>query len=359
MDVKKYLCRIVREKPETLRASRKGVTVDFSKLVRMGFNENVFGMSPKAIRAMQDAAPVSNTYMDWAALELKKTIAGHYGVDISNIVTSAGSSVLIDMIGQAFLEPGDEVLFCMPTFAAFIDMAQSNGATPVTIPLNDDMTYDIDGLLAAINDRTKVVVICNPNNPTGTYVGAAKLREFIEKVPEHVITVFDEAYIEFAEAEDCISMVDDAMKVTDKPIIVMKTFSKFYGMAGVRVGYVITQPEVAAEMNKLSGAYNVSKMAQAGAAEAMKDTEHGAWVKEQVLKCRHYLQDELRNMGCTVYTSQTNFIYFDAHRPAQDVVQALIQKGIFTSFQGINRVSVGKMDECESFIKGMREILGK
>ncbi len=359
MDAKKYLCKIMREKPETLRASRKRGVIDFSKLIRMGFNENVFGMSPKAIEAMTQTIPSSNYYMDWAAVDMKKAIAEHYGVGIENIVAAPGSSALIDMIGQAFLEPGDEVLFCMPTFAAFIDMAQSNGATPVTIPLKDDMTYDIDGLLAAINEKTKVVVICNPNNPTGTYVGAAKLREFIKKVPEHVITVFDEAYLEFAEAEDCITMAEDAVKVTDKPIIVMKTFSKFYGMAGVRVGYLITQPEVAAELNKMSGAFNVSKMAQAGAAAAIRDTEHGAWVKEQVIKCRHYIQEELKALGCTVYDSQTNFIYFDAHKPAAEVMEALAERGMFISAQGISRVSIGKMEDCELFIRYMKEILEK
>ena len=358
MDVKSLMSRNLREKPETMRLSRKMGNVDFSKLKHMGLNENVFGMSPKAVKALQEAAGPSNYYMffDFSPKALKPTLAAEFGLEIGNIATGAGSSAIIEAVGRAFLNRDDEMITCMPTFAAFIDAAQMNGAKPVILPLREDMTFDLDAILGAITDKTKMIVICNPNNPTGTYVSEQALREFVGKVPDNIIILFDEAYIEFAEAPDCVSMTEVMKENPDKPIIILKTFSKFYAMAGARLGYALAQPEIIDAISKCGIGFDVSKASSAAAAEAVRDKEHGKYVLEQVHKWRKYLTDEMRAMGCKVYDSQTNFIYFDAGIEPKELMAKMMEKGILISASELSRVSVGVPQDNELFIKYLKEI---
>lgn len=358
MEIRSLICKTLREKPETKRASRRMGNIDFNKLIRMGLNENVFGTSPKAIEIMRETAETGNYYQDWTQKDIKEAIAEHYDLPIDWIVTGCGSSSLTDALGTAFLEPGDELVLCMPTFPAIIDTAQMNGATPVIVPMGDDLAYDMDALLAAITDKTKMVYICNPNNPTGTYVGIDKLMDFAKKCPDHVVQVYDEAYIEFSEAEDCQEMIEGLKTLTDKPIVLLKTFSKFYGMAGIRAGYILAQPDIIEWLSKCGTQFAFSKVSQAGAAAAMRDTAHQAYVKEENAKWRKYLMDELTDMGCKVYPSQTNFIFFHPHVDPEAVSMKMMERGIMISAQaGANRVSVGKPEHCQLFVKYMKEII--
>nr|MCR5215413.1 histidinol-phosphate aminotransferase family protein [Lachnospiraceae bacterium] len=355
--VKSLLCTSLREKPETKRASRKLGNIDFSKLIHMGLNENEFGMSPKAVEAMNAVAADGNYYGDWTQKDFKGAIADRFGVDPSFIVTGCGSSALTDALGTAFLEKGDEVVLCMPTFPAIIDTAQTNGATPVIVPTTEDLKLDMDGMLAKINEHTKMVYICNPNNPTGTYIGYSKLREFAEKCPDHVIQVYDEAYIEFSKSADCLEMVETMKELKDKPIVVLKTMSKCFGMAGVRAGYILAQPEMIVELAKCGTQFALNKMAQAGAAAALRDSEHLAKVKALNAASREYLETELEKLGCKVYSSETNFIFFDPHVEPTEVFMKMMERGIFMSAQaGANRVSTSTMENCQLFIKNLTEI---
>ncbi|MCM1090528.1 MAG: histidinol-phosphate aminotransferase family protein [Butyrivibrio sp.] len=358
MEVNKLLCKNMKEKPETRRASRK-LTIDINKLVRMGLNENAFGTSPKAIQAMKDMTEYGNYYQDWTQSDIKSAISEYYDVPKEFIVTGCGSSALTDALGTAFLESGDEVLLAMPTFPAIIDTAQINGATPVIVPMDEEeLRYDMDKLYDAITDKTKMVYICNPNNPTGTYVGIKKLIEFARKCPDHVIQVYDEAYIEFAEAEDCIEMVGAMKEFKDKPIVVLKTFSKFFGMAGVRAGFVLAQPEIIEWLSKCGTQFALSKISQAGAAAAMRDVEHAKYVKTEVAKWRTYLSEELIKLGCKVYPSQTNFIFFDPHVDPMEVNNMMADKGIMMSAQaGACRVSVGTPEQNRQYVEYLSQIL--
>ena len=357
MDLKVLLSKAVLEKEESKRASRIASGVDLSKLVRMGFNEHPYGMSPKALEAILEASRTSNFYGDFQTVALKNAIADFYGLKFENVCTGAGSSPIIEMVGCAFLNPGDEVLMC-PTFAAFLDMAGIRMAKPVVVPLNEDMTYDLDGLYAAITDRTKIIVVCNPNNPTGTYVGKQKLIEFIKKVPDDILILVDEAYLEFATADDCVSMYPLINEMPDKPIVVLKTFSKYYGMAGVRVGYALAQPDIIKALMKCTGSM-VSRAGQAGAIAALADKEYYAEAKKKVVEGINYIEKELENMGCRVYHSQTNFIFFDTYMDAQEVRTKVMDAGIMISAPSISRVSVGRKEDNERFIEVMHEILGR
>ena len=190
MNIEKIFSKSVLEKPETKRASRSNATLDLSKLRRMGWNENPYGMSPKALEANIEAAKKGNFYQDFWCRDMKKAIADLHGISTSNLVVGAGSSPLIEITGTAFLNPEDEVLMC-PTFAAFIDMAEIRLGKVVTVPLCDDMSYNLDGLAEAITDKTKMIVICNPNNPTGGYLPYDKIVEFVNKVPKDIVILFD------------------------------------------------------------------------------------------------------------------------------------------------------------------------
>ncbi len=359
MNVSELTCRALREKPETRRASRKmGKPLDLKDIVGMGLNENVYGMSKKTEKAMLEANKTSYRYGDFKAYDLKEAIADEFSLGIENVITSAGSSAIINTIGTTFLEEGDELLTCIPTFQAFSDTAYENMAVPINLELTDDHKFDLDGLLERISEKTKMIVICNPNNPTGTYVSESELRKFFEQVPENIVVVMDEAYIEFATATDCVSAVGLMKEFPQKAIIILRTFSKYYGMAGVRVGYALAAPELVAAMMKCSGVWNLSKAAQAGAIEALKDKEYGEYVREEVTKSREYLQEQLKEMGCDVYDSQTNFVYFDTHKETSQVFQELIKLGIMTSGgHQYNRVTVGTKEECRKFIECMKVIM--
>lgn len=360
MNIEKLLCKNLREKPETKRTSRKLGGIDISKLKRMGLNENAFGLSPKAIEAMQKMTLQGHFYQDWTQADLKGAIGEHYEVTSDYIITGCGSSALTEALGTAFLEQGDELIIEMPTFPAIIDTAQMNGATTVVLEMGDDLTYDMDRMLAAITPRTKMVYICNPNNPTGTYVPKEKLMEFARKCPDHVIQVYDEAYIEFAQADDCLEMVDAMKQMPEKPIVLLKTFSKFYGMAGVRCGYILAQPPIVEWLSKCGTQFALSKVSQAGAAVAIKDTEHSEYVRKQVAFCREYLDKEMRKLGCHTVPSQTNFIFFYPGENIDpiDVYNKMMERGIMISAQaGANRVSVGTMEDCKLYIHYLGEIL--
>jgi len=202
-----------------------------------------------------------------------------------------------------------------------------------------------------------MIIICNPNNPTGTYLCAEKLEEFIKKVPNDVVVVIDEAYIEFATAPDCESMVKLLREKINKPLIVLKTFSKFYGMAGMRVGYALADETIIKEMQKCSLAWNLSRPAQEGAIAALNDAEYYDDVKNKIVEGRNYLSRELGKLGCKVYDSQTNFIYFDAHMDSLELVSEVVKRGIIISSAVHSRVSIGTKEQNEKFINIMTEIL--
>ena len=355
MDIERLMSENAAKKPASRRASSVTANVDFSKLIRMGFNEHPYGMSPKALKIMQEETAKSNLYGDFGKKELKEALAKFYGLGVENVTASAGSSPLIETIGCAFLNPGDEVLMC-PTFAAFIDMAQIRQAVPVIVPLNEDMTYDLDGLYNAITEKTKIIVLCNPNNPTGTYVGKEKVLDFIKKVPDNIIVLMDEAYLEFATAPDCESMYPLIKEFPDKPIIVLKTFSKYYGMAGIRVGYALAAPELIAAIDKCPGVM-ISRAGLAGAVAALDDQEYYQDVKKKIVEGMTYLETEMEALGCKVYHSQTNFIFFDPHMDAQLVRTKLMEAGIMISAPSICRVSVGTMENNRLFISKLKKIM--
>jgi histidinol-phosphate aminotransferase len=261
------------------------------------------------------------------------------------------------MLGEVFINYGDEVVYCAPTYEAFPDMVSDNGGVRVVLPLTDDYCYDLDAMLAAITDKTKMVIVCNPNNPTGTYVNSAKVEEFIRKLPDHVIPVVDEAYFEYVEDPTHYSLIKMIQEGYDRPLFVLRTFSKIYGMAGLRIGYTFADPLLIDELMKACQAWNVSYNALAAAQAALKDQEYIKKIKALTTAGREYLEDELTKLGCTLAKPCANFIYFDTHHDPKEIRAALAERKIMISAFGFNRVSVGTEEQNKAFIAALKEIL--
>lgn len=355
MEREKLFSLNVLEKPATKRASRLAGNIDFETIRRMGYNENPYGMPESVLEAMKEAEKKAYFYPNFAGSGLKKALAEMYDVEEDNIAVGAGSSALISIVGQAFLNVDDEVILC-PTFAAFNDMIEMARAKTITVPLTEDKGYDLDGILEKVNDKTKMVVITNPNNPTGQYLSYDAIESFVQKLDKNVVVLIDEAYIELATAPDCKTMLPLIKKYPEHPILVMRTFSKYYAMAGVRVGYLIAQKELIDGINVVPGS-SVARGAQAAAVQALKEQEYYSAQKEKVVAGARYIEEELRKLGCEVYPTQTNFILFEPHMDYDKVPDQLIEKGIHISTPMMDRVSVSTQENNEYFIQCMKEIL--
>lgn len=307
--------------------------------------------------ALEDSMAGSHFYPDFAAVLLKQKVAEQYGLKAENVLTGAGSSAMIDMIGLTFLDDGDEVLFSAPTYGAFADMAYLNGGVPVSVPVTEEQKFNLPAMKEKIGEKTKIVVICNPNNPTGTYVPIGELEAFADTLPEDVLLVMDEAYMEFATEPDCCSMVDYMKAHPEKPILVLRTFSKYYAMAGLRVGYALGSEELIGIMRKCSASWNLNVCAQKAAVAGLADQEYYQEQKAKIVEGREYLEKEMAAFGCSVYPSQSNFIYFDTGKDPAWIQEQLMEKGIRIGAFEMSRVSVGTMEECKLYIKALKEIL--
>ena len=307
--------------------------------------------------ALEDSRAGSHFYPDFAAVLLKQKVAEQYGLKAENVLTGAGSSAMIDMIGLTFLDEGDEVLFSAPTYGAFADMAYLNGGVPVSVPVTEEQKFNLPAMKEKIGEKTKIVVICNPNNPTGTYVPIGELEAFADTLPEDVLLVMDEAYMEFATEPDCCSMVDYMKAHLEKPILVLRTFSKYYAMAGLRVGYALGSEELIGILRKCSASWNLNVCAQKAAVAGLADQEYYQEQKAKIVEGREYLEKEMAALGCRVYPSQSNFIYFDTGKDPAWIQEQLMEKGIRIGAFEMSRVSVGTMEECKLYIKALKEIL--
>ena len=240
---------------------------------------------------------------------LRDKIAGQIGVEPGNVLITCGAAYALYFIGDVFLRPGDEGILCSPTYPPYYSFIQKNGATVVDVPMTEKLEYDFDGILDAITDKTRVIFICNPNNPTGYTVYRDKLMGFIDKVPENVIVVMDEAYVQFTHEPEALTMVPAIS--SHKNVVVVQTFSKLYGLAGIRVGYAVAAPEIISFMKKEAIVRTLTITAVKGAFAAMDDKEFARKTIENNREGREYLTKELSAMGYKVYPSESNFVYVD------------------------------------------------
>jgi len=325
-------------------------------IIKLASNENPLGPSPKALAAMRDALDRAHFYPDGGGWALRGAIAEKLGLARENVILGNGSNEIIEFIGHAFLRPGDEVITARHAFAVYTLMAQLFGAKTVEVP-DPAFIHDLDAMLAAINWRTRQVFIANPNNPTGTMVGQQEIDRFMDRVPDEVLVVFDEAYYEFLDnPPDVLKFVRDGRNV-----VVMRTFSKIQGLAGLRIGYGLASREIAAVLQKTRQPFNANSIAQAGALAGIQDEEYMRKTRELMHEGREFLQSEFSSMDLEFVPSSANFVLVRVG-DGDKIFQALLRRGIIVRAMRSYklpewlRVSVGTMDQNRRLIAELRHL---
>ncbi len=328
-------------------------------IIKMASNENPLGPSPKAIAAMQEAVKEVHIYPDGASYKLRNALADKFGLEMGNIIIGCGSNEIIEFIGHAFLQPGDNIITAKHAFVVYKLMAKVFGAETIEIE-DPGYVHDLDAMAAAITPRTKKIFIANPNNPTGTLVTQEAIDRFMDKVPPHVVVVFDEAYYEFLDTPpDTLKYVREGRNV-----VVLRTFSKIQGLAGTRVGYGIGNKELIDVLQRTRQPFNVNSVAQAGALAGLLDQEHQDKTKAITDEGRAYLQAEFAAMGLEYVPSFANFVLVKVG-DGNAVFKAMMDKGIILRAMASYklpewiRVSVGTMPQNERCIAELKAVLGK
>ena len=318
------------------------------RIVKLASNENPLGASPKAVEAFHEIADSLHLYPRGDAPKLIDSIAKKYGVNTSQIVIGNGSDEIIDMVGKAFIRQGDNCVGITPTFSVYKFTTLSNGADFIGVG-EGETKASLDDLAKAINAKTRVAFICNPNNPTGAYYTEAEIRDFLKKVPENVLVFLDEAYSEFATASDYPNM---AAALGEYPnLFVNRTFSKIYGLAGLRVGYAMGSVEVIRALWKIKPPFDVNQAAQVAAIAALADSEHVEATRKMNTEGVEMLTREFEALGFKVLPTQANFICVRIGERAKELVAFLESNGMIirglTSFGMPEhvRVTVGKPEE--------------
>ena len=326
------------------------------KIIKLASNENPLGPSPAARRAMIETLERSHFYPDGGGYYLREAIAEDLGLSMANVILGNGSNEIIEFLGHAYLQPGDEVVVAKHSFAVYRLMAQLFGAKVVDVP-DPDFVADLDGMLAAITPRTKEVFIANPNNPTGTMVFQDAIDRFMSRVPEHVVVVFDEAYYEFLdEAPDVLKYVR-----AGRNVVVLRTFSKIQGLANLRIGYGLAAPEIVEVLQRARQPFNANGIAQAGALAGMRDKAHMEATRRVTDEGRNFLQAEFLDMDLEFVPSHANFVLVRVG-DGKKVFEALLRRGIIVRAMGSYglpewiRVSVGTMPQNTAFVAELRDL---
>ncbi|NNM58664.1 MAG: histidinol-phosphate transaminase [Legionellales bacterium] len=331
-------------------------------IIKLASNENPLGAGPKAHAAIKTHLETIALYPDASGYDLKQAIARKWGVESNQITLGAGSEALFVMIGQAFVKPGQEVLISQYAFATFTIATHIFQGQPVIIPAKN-WGHDLDATLAAVTPKTQLIFLANPNNPTATWHDHNTLIKFFNQLPPHVIVVLDEAYAEFMVHHK--NYPDSHALLTAYPnIIITRTFSKMYGLAGLRIGYAISHPDAASMLNRAKLPFNVGSLSMAAATAALDDAEHIAATLALTAEGLAYFQEEFTKMGISFLPPAGNFITINVERDTSPIYELLLHDGIIVRSLTANynmphflRITAGTMNQNQRFIKSLRKIL--
>lgn len=340
-------------------ARELGIPAD--SIIKVASNENPFGPSPLAIAAMQKAVPGVNLYPDGNAFYLKQKIAAKLGVDTSNLVLGNGSNEIIEFVGHALLGPGTDIVVSQYCFAIYPIVAKMFGAEVITVPAKD-YGHNLGAMLKAITTKTRAVFVANPNNPTGTLASREELINFVNHVPDDVLLVMDEAYIEFLE--DAVDLIPLIRLGARKNLILMRTFSKIYGLAGLRIGYGIATTELISALEKIRQPFNANLLAQTAALAALDDDAHVRKTRENNFNGLNFFAGAFRKLDLEYVPSHANFILVRVGE-GQKVFEVMQKLGVITRPMGGYqlpewiRISIGMQRENERCLAALKAALGK
>ncbi len=326
------------------------------RVIKLASNENPLGPSPKAVAALAGATDTLHRYPDGGGFRLRQAIAERWKVTREHIILGNGSDEILGLLARTFLAPGDEAVMADHTFVIYqMEVTAAHGKA-VLVPLAN-WTHDLEAMAQAITPRTRLLFVCNPNNPTGTMVSAEAVHRLMARVPEEVIVVFDEAYIEYVrdpQFPDALAYVKDGRRA-----IVLRTFSKIYGLAGLRIGYGVTTPEINGFLNRVRPPFNANSMAQRAALAALEDDDHVAKSRAVNAAGMEQIGNGLRALGLAPIPSQANFIYFDVKRDGRNVFDALLREGVIVRhIEGsMVRVTIGQSDENTTFLHALAKVI--
>ena len=327
-----------------------------ARVIKLASNENPLGPSPKALAALVGGHDSLHRYPDGGAYRLRQALADRWKVSLDHIILGNGSDEVLGLLARTFLAPGDEAVMADQTFVIYkMEVTAAHGKA-VIVPLVN-WTHDLDGMAKAITSKTRLVFLCNPNNPTGTMVAADAVARFMAKVPEDVIVVFDEAYLEYVRDPHFPESLQYVAQ--GRNAIVLRTFSKIYGLAGLRIGYGITTPEITNCLNRVRPPFNANTLAQRAALAALGDDEHVAKSRAVNVAGMQQLESGLRALGFAVIPSQANFVYFDVKRDGRALFDALLREGVIVRhIEGtMLRVTIGQPDENDAFLTSLKKVL--
>src|SRR5688572_15265702 len=296
-----------------------------TRVIKLASNENPLGSSPKALAALSEGIATLHRYPDGGAFLLREALADRWKVAVEQVILGNGSDEILGLLARTFLSPGDEAVMADQTFVIYkMEVTAAHGKA-VTVPLKN-WRHDVTAMAGAITPRTRLVFLCNPNNPTGTMVSAEEVAWLLGRLPEQVVVVFDEAYFEYvrsAEFPDSMAYVREGRNA-----IVLRTFSKIYGLAGLRIGYGITTPEIADLLNRVRPPFNANSIAQRAALAALDDDEHVGRSRAVNQAGMDQVVNGLSALGLSPIESQTNFVYVDIGRDGRRVFDALLRRGV-------------------------------
>ncbi len=328
-----------------LRVSEVRERTGKQTVLKLSSNEHPCGPFPSAVRAMEAVLPRLNRYPDGSASALRRALCERLGVESEHLVVGNGSNEIIRLIAQSLLQPGDEVVFAWPSFVVYPMVTQMFGATAIKIPLTAGEVHDLDSIATAIRDSTRIVFLCNPNNPTGTIYERKEFERFLDNVPSHVLVVVDEAYFEFVQAEeypDGRTYFDG-----DRAIAVLRTFSKIYSLAGLRIGYGMLPAPLAAAVHKVREPFHVNTVAQVGAYYSLNDDSEVDRRRKENQEQKAYLYSAFDRLGVSYVPSETNFVYVKTCKPVE-VFEALLAEGVIVRDFGTSpalRVGIGTPED--------------
>jgi histidinol-phosphate aminotransferase len=332
------------------------------RVVKLASNEGQFGPFPEALDAIARGAPELNRYPDGGAYRLRTALAERHGVEFENVAIAAGADAVVMYLSLAVLDPGDEVVCGWPSFPSYVLDAIKLGAEPKRVPLTDHR-YDVGRILSEIGPRAKLVYLCNPNNPTGTMVRRPDVDAYFERVPDHVLTVLDEAYFEYVDEPEYPDGIEEYFKA-GRRALVLRTFSKIYGLAGLRVGYGIGPPDVVEAIGKVRNAFEVNQTAQDAALASIGNDAEIERRRRLTAGGREQLEEACARLGLTVARPPVaNFIFVEVGEDARPIFEALLREGVIVrplgpfGAPGAIRVTVGTEEENEVFAAALERVL--
>ena len=327
-----------------------------NRVIKLASNENPLGPSPKAMAVINEGVATLHRYPDGGAFRLRQALADRWKVTADQIILGNGSDEILGLLARTFLSPGDEAVMADQTFVIYkMEVTAAHGKA-VIVPLVK-WRHDLAAMADAITDRTRLLFVCNPNNPTGTMVAADEVERLLARIPERVVVVFDEAYFEYvrsAEFPDSLAYVKQGRNA-----IVLRTFSKIYGLAGLRIGYGVTTPEIVNFLNRVRPPFNANSLAQRAALAALDDDEHVAKSRAVNQTGMDEVVAGLRALGFAPILSEANFVYFDVGRDGRRVFDALLRLGVIVRhIEGrMLRVTIGQTEENRAFLAALGQVL--